>query len=54
MIWKQIQMAKQSKSDLHVVWLDLADAYGSVTHQLIQFALDFFHIPSCIQNLIAN
>lgn len=25
MIWEQIQMAKRSKSDLHVVWLDLAD-----------------------------
>lgn len=54
MIWEQIQRAKWSKSDLHVVWLDLADVYRSVPHQLIQFTLDFFHIPSCFQNLIAN
>lgn len=25
-----------------------------VPHQLITFALEFFHIPSCIQNLLSN
>lgn len=30
MIWEQIQTAKCSKSDLYVVWLDLANAYRSV------------------------
>ncbi len=54
MIWDQIQTAKQGKTDLHVFWLDLENAYGSVPHQLITFALDFFYIPSCIQNLVAN
>lgn len=54
MIWEQIQNAKHSKSDLHVVWLDLANAFGSVPHQLITFALEFFHVPSSIQKLIAN
>ncbi|KAK0156469.1 hypothetical protein N1851_000237 [Merluccius polli] len=28
MIWDQIQKAKREKIDLHVVWLDLANAYG--------------------------
>ncbi|KAJ8278107.1 hypothetical protein GJAV_G00083890 [Gymnothorax javanicus] len=54
MIWEQIQTAKQGKADLHVVWLDLTNAYGSVPLQLIHFALDFFHIPSCIQSLVAG
>lgn len=54
MIWEQIQTAKRVKSDLHVVWLDLANAYGSVPHQLITFALNFFHIPTCIQNLVST
>lgn len=54
MIWEQIQSAKQNKSDLHVVWLDLANAYGSVYHQLIHFALDFFHVPPHIQSLVAK
>lgn len=33
--WDQIQHAKREKSDLHVVWLDLASAYGSVLHKLL-------------------
>lgn len=54
MIWEQIQTAKRNKSDLHVVWLDLANAYGSVPHQLISFALNFLHVPPCIQSLVMN
>ncbi|XP_031675479.1 uncharacterized protein LOC116369940, partial [Oncorhynchus kisutch] len=33
MIWHQIQMAKVEKRDLHVVFLDLANAFGSVPHE---------------------
>lgn len=54
MIWEQIQAAKKNKSDLHVVWLDLANAYGSVPHQLIIYALDFFHFPSHVQGLVGD
>lgn len=54
MIWEQIQTAKWSKSDLHVVWLDLANSYGSVPNQLIQLYLNFFHIPPCIRSLVAT
>ena len=32
MIWYTIQEAKRLKLDLAVVWLDLANAYGSVPH----------------------
>lgn len=32
MIWDQIQRAKREKNDLHVIWLDLANEYGSVSH----------------------
>lgn len=53
MIWEQIQTAKWGKSDLHVVWLDLANSYGSVPNQLIQLHLNFFHIPPCIRSLVA-
>lgn len=54
MIWDQIQTAKREKKDLHVVCLDLANAYGSVPHQLIEFALDFFYIPTSIKAMIAS
>ena len=53
-IWEQIQRAKRERGDLHVVWLDLANAYGSVPHQLIEFALDFFHVPTCIRALVGK
>lgn len=39
---------KREKSDLHVVWLELANAYGSVPHSLIDFALEFFYTPRSV------
>lgn len=35
-----------------ISWIDLANAYGSVKHNLIQFALDWYHVPKNIQGLI--
>ena len=35
MIWEAIQRAERRRLSLYVVWLDLANAYGSVPHQLI-------------------
>ena len=35
-----------------ITWLDLANANGSVRHNLIQFALNWYHIPKDIQELI--
>ncbi len=54
MIWNQIQKAKREKTDLHVVWLNLANAYGSVPHQLINYNMELFHMPSCIKNMVAS
>lgn len=53
-IWEQIQRANKKKGDVHVVWLDLANAYKSVPHQLIKFSLEFFHVPDCIRSLLAK
>ncbi|KAL6455729.1 hypothetical protein MHYP_G00355800 [Metynnis hypsauchen] len=50
----EIQKAKREKTDLHVIWLDLANAYGSVPHQLINYAMDFFHMPTCVKILLAE
>ena len=43
--WDEIQKAKQNKSNLNVVWLDLGNAYGSVPHVLLMNAMEFFYIP---------
>ena len=37
-----------------ICWLDLANAYGSVHHQLIQFTLRHYHAPSKLVNTVAN
>ena len=37
-----------------VCWLDLATAYGSVNHGLIDLTLQYFHAPSHFKNVVAN
>lgn len=49
MIWEQIQSSKREKKDLYVVWLDWANAYGSIPHQLTTYAQDYFYIPENIK-----
>ncbi len=49
-----IQCAKRENSELHVVWLDLANAYGSVPHKLVEFALEFYHVPACVISIKAK
>ena len=46
MIWNTIFSAKRDKAEQHVIWLDLANAYGSVPHYLIRIAVDFFNFPN--------
>ncbi|KAL7858311.1 hypothetical protein AOLI_G00184130 [Acnodon oligacanthus] len=41
-----IQEARESKSKLSVLWLDLENAFGSITHKLVQLTLIKHHVPS--------
>jgi len=50
MIWHQIQTAKSEKKDLHVIFLDLANACGSVPHSLIWRLIIL--VPVVVVNLI--
>ena len=52
MICHTIQEAKRQKKDLSVVWLDLTNAYGSVPHALIEYAMDFFWIPERLKGYV--
>ena len=36
------------------MWLDLANAYGSVPHELLFKAMDFFHIPEKVKAVTKN
>ncbi|GFN99520.1 reverse transcriptase [Plakobranchus ocellatus] len=52
MIWEAIQRAKSEKLNLDVVWLELANAYGSVPHEMIQLALRMYHVSKVIQVML--
>ena len=51
-IWDAIQEAKKTNESLNVVWLDLANAYGPVPHELLMKAMDFFYIPQEVQSIM--
>lgn len=53
-LWEALRNAKEHKRSIVTTWIDLANAYGSVRHNLIQFALDWYHVPKLIQDLIFN
>ena len=47
------EACKKHKS-LTVCWLDLANAYGSVHHNLIQFSWEHYHAPTKFCNVIQD
>ena len=53
-LWDRIKTAKNNKTELYVIWLDLENAYGSVRHQLLEKAMEFFWILEDIKNLIST
>ena len=52
MMWSALKDAKKNKGSLSVLWLDLANAYGSVPHNLIVFALRRYGVPERWVNII--
>ena len=46
--------ARINHKNLTVVWLDLANAYGSIPHQLIKVALQHYHVPEHVNKLITS
>ena len=49
-----IRDANKNQRSLTVAWLDLANAYGSVNHKLIEFALSHYHAPRELIALTTN
>lgn len=47
-------IGQAGKKDLQVMWLDLANAYGSVPHRLINYATEFFHMPERLRSLVSH
>jgi hypothetical protein len=46
--------AKHNQKQIVVAWLDLCNAYGSVRHNLVQFALEWYHVPVAIRQLVLD
>ena len=46
--------ARKNHKSLAVCWLDLANAYGSVHHSLIQFSLQHYHAPPLFQDILGS
>jgi hypothetical protein len=49
-----IREARENMGDLAVVWLDLANAYGSIPHKLVQETLVLYHIPDKVRKLLQH
>ena len=47
-----IKEAKETRGDLAVIWMDLANGYGSVPHKLIETVLEHDHIPEKITTIV--
>ena len=45
MVWEGLKDARKRRKSVVVLWLDLANAYGSVPHKLIEFALRRYRVP---------
>ena len=51
-IWHQIQVTKKEGTDLHLVFLDLANVFDSVPHNLLWTAFNYFRVPAALTSLI--
>ena len=44
MVWHALKEARAKNSNLTVIWLDIANAYGSIPHKLIVLALNRYGV----------
>ena len=53
-VWSALKEACSNKSDLATIWLDIANAYGSIPHKLIFFALKRYGVHDHWISLVQN
>ena len=49
-----LRNAKDNLRTIVVNWIDLANAFGSVRHSLIQFSLEWYHVPNWCSALVSH
>ena len=52
MISQLLREARQTKGDLTMVWLDLANAYGFMLHALVEQMLKRYHVPEKLRSVL--
>ena len=50
-VWEALSDAKLNKKNVATVWLDLANAYGTIPHNLILFALERYQVDNKLFNM---
>ena len=51
-LMEALRDARAAKRSICATWLDLANAYGSVRHMFVQFALEWFHVPKNVCEML--
>ena len=54
MMWEALNDAKEQSKNVSTVWLDLANAYGSIPHKLIFVALRRYGVPEKWCRIVEN
>ena len=49
-----IDVTRKKHKSLAICWLDLANAYGTVHHDLIQFSLRHYHAPEQLVSIVSE
>ena len=49
-----VKATKGSKISLAIAWLDIANAYGSIHHAMIVFAMAHYHAPPEFRSLLQS
>ena len=53
-LWRGLQDAKGNQRSLCAAWIDLENAYGSVHHDIIQFAMTHYYVPVQCQAIVKD
>ena len=54
MVWSALKEARQNKTTVANIWLDIANAYGSIPHRLIFFALKRYGVDNKWISIVEN
>ena len=54
MVWEGLKQANTQNKNIAVIWLGIANAYGSIPHQLIFLALEWYGVSKSWVDIVKN